>query len=156
MKSKNFIDQSIMTPAYNFFTRIDHHVGKNIWRPVYYFLLATEFASYGVASIILCIAFYLMIKYMIIFYRKKDHPVSDLLKMKLLMGNVLAVCLTLILVGHVIRLIFSSNVYILFFILMITGIRELIVYLITKENNENLYKYYQHMEFEKKNKKQKK
>lgn len=108
-----------------------------------------EYTSYLMAFITIMIGFAFSAKNLFYFFKGNEHELSQIIKMRLNIGHVVNLSLTYIMAGHVIRLIYSTHISTIIFLLIIVAVRELMTYLIDNEIKE-LYRAYQfHINYEK-------
>jgi len=125
----HIVKESLM----HFFQSINEHSTHDLPIVLKYFFVSCEYISYILATLAIVFTFFLSTKYLYRFFLKKEKPVSDVLKVRLIIGHILNLALTIILAGHIIRLIYSSNLNTIFFLVIVLLVRELLVYFLDKE-----------------------
>lgn len=125
----------------HFFQAVNQQSQHNIPTILRYFFVGSEYFSYIIATLAIIFTFFLSTRYLYKFFLNKEKPVSDVLKVRLIIGHILNLSLTIILAGHIIRLIYSSNLNTIFFLVIVLLVRELLVYFLDKEV-QVIYKNY--------------
>jgi len=98
-----------------------------------YFFMSTEYLAYIIAALTILFTFFLSSKYLIKFFKNEERTVAQVLKVRLVIGHVLNLALSIILAGHVIHLMYCANLKTIFFIILITLVNELLVYFVNKQ-----------------------
>lgn len=117
----------------NFLESINDHSEHDVPKVLLYFFISCEYISYIIATLTIIFTFFLSTKNLYKFFLKKEKPVSDILKIRLIIGHILNLALTIILAGHIIRLVYSSNMKTIFFLVIVLLVRELLVYFLDRE-----------------------
>ena len=124
-----------------FFESINLHSTREMPWFLYYFFMSCEYLSYVIATLTIIFTFFLSTEYLYKFFVNKEKPITDILKVRLVIGHILNLALTIILAGHIIRLIYSSNLKTVFFLVVLLLVRELLVHFLDREV-QVIYKQY--------------
>jgi uncharacterized membrane protein len=116
------------------------------------FFTYSETLTYVLACICVLVGFAISFKNLGRFVVKKGETYSDLVKTRISIGNFLNLSLTFILAGHVIRLIYSSHISTIFFLVVVILVRELMIYYLDKEIKELHHSYFEYKKLEKEKK----
>ena len=117
----------------DFFESINLHSAREMPWFLYYFFMSCEYLSYVIATLTIIFTFFLSSEYLYKFFMNKEKPITDILKVRLVIGHILNLSLTIILAGHIIRLVYSSNLKTVFFLVILLLVRELLVFFLDRE-----------------------
>ena len=118
-----------------------------------YTLQISEYAVYLSACIIVFIGIIYAGRLLKKFYNNKKSKISTLLQLRFIFGQILNISLTFILAGHVIKLIHTSSLQTIFFLVILIFVRELMSNELDKESH-TLFKSYEAQLFFEEQKKQ--
>lgn len=107
-----------------------------------YILQLSEYIIYISACIIVFIGIVYAGKLLKQFYVNKKSKISTLLQLRFIFGQILNISLTFILAGHVIKLIHTSSLQTIFFLIILIFVRELMSNELDKES-QTLFKSYE-------------
>ena len=134
MKKHNYHSLHIIKESFmHFFQSINDQSQQDIPKILRFFFIGSEYFSYIIATLAIIFTFFLSTKYLYKFFINKEKPIVNVLKIRLIIGHILNLALTIILAGHIIRLIYSSNLKTIFFLIVVLLVRELLVYFLDKE-----------------------
>lgn len=106
-----------------------------------YVFVLSEYIIYFIAALIILYTIIYQTKLIFKFLKKGEKPLSDILKIRLVIARILNLSLTLILAGHIIRLTYHMNIKTFIMLIFIILIRELLRKYLDKEV-QNIYKNY--------------
>ena len=115
------------------------------------FFTYTETLTYILACLCVILGFAISFKNLGRFIYHRAETYSDLVRTRITIGNFLNLSLTFILAGHVIRLIYSSHISTIFFLIIVILVRELMIYYLDKEINDLHKTYLSYKKLEAKN-----
>ena len=107
-----------------------------------YFLKVSEYITYIAACLVIILSFIFTGKLLKKFYKHDNDKISILMRVRFIFGQILNISLTFILAGHVIRLIYSSNIQTIIFLVILIFVRELMSTELDKESH-HIYKMYE-------------
>ena len=90
-----------------------------------YFLKMSEYVTYIAACLVIILSFIFTGRLLKKFYTRENDKISILMRIRFIFGQILNISLTFILAGHVIRLIYSSNIQTIIFLVILIFVREL-------------------------------
>ena len=106
-----------------------------------YVFITAEFIIYFIAALIILYTIIFQTKILFKFLKKGERPLSEILKIRLIIARILNLSLTLILAGHIIRLTYHMNIKTFIMLIFIILIRELLRKYLDKEV-DTIYKNY--------------
>ena len=109
------------------------------------FFTYSETLTYILACLCVLVGFVFSFKNLGKFVIKKGETYSDLIKTRISISNFVNLSLTFILAGHVIRLIYSSHISTILFLVIVILVRELMIYYLDKEIEELHHSYYKYI-----------
>ena len=152
MKNKIFNKMNLDSFIKNIQTIKDYKFGKpHIY--ILYMLQISEYVLYICTIIVIFVGIICSGRLIKQFYVNKKSKISTLLQLRFIFGQILNISLTFILAGHVIKLIHTSSLQTIFFLVILIFVRELMSNELDKESQALFKSYEAQLFFEEQKKK---